>query len=86
MNGENKDINSIRELKYAGVDMTFWDFTFCEDDEIFIYKTFVALCNYAEEHIPCGKCPLYGKLCCCNTTAAINFWNKVSEKLKDYKL
>lgn len=72
---------------YAGVDMTNWDFSFNEDDPKLIYKTFVALCNYAEEFIPCEKCPLYGKLCCAGSGEnGKKFWDKIYKELENVDL
>lgn len=76
-----------RRLYYAGVDMTDWNFTYDENDEKFIWKAFVALCNYAEEFIPCGKCPLYGKVCYKgNGDSGKKFWDKVYKELENAKL
>lgn len=74
------------KMIYAGVDMTNWDFHFDENDEKFIYKAFVALCNYAEEFIPCGDCPLYGKICFSKNDAGKKFWDKVRRKLDGVEL
>lgn len=73
-------------MHYAGVDMTDWDFTFNEDDPKFIYKAFVALCNFAEEFIPCGKCPLYELCYSKNGKDGKKFWDKVHRELADVKL
>lgn len=72
-----------RKLIYAGVDMTNWNFDFNKDDDTFIYKAFIAMCNYAEVFIPCGKCPLYGVLCCTDKKQAEEFWNLVYSKLEN---
>ncbi|WP_097006704.1 hypothetical protein [Lacrimispora amygdalina] len=64
----------------AGINMTNWDFSDYKDP-IFIYKAFVAVCNYAEEHIPCGNCPLY-KICFSDNNAEKEFWEKVYNKLE----
>lgn len=74
------------KMIYAGVDMTDWDFHFDENDEKFIYKAFVALCNYAEEFIPCGDCPLYGKICFSKNDAGKKFWDKVRRELYGVEL
>lgn len=75
----------MEKMIYAGVDMSDWDFSFKEDDDKFIYKAFIALCNYAEEFIPCGKCPLY-TLCYSKKENAEKFWNKVYKELEDVEL
>lgn len=67
----------------AGIDMTNWHFDE-EPNELLIYKAFIAVCNYAEEHIPCGNCPLYQKLCFGNRETASIFRNKVYEKLEEH--
>lgn len=74
------------KMIYAGVDMTNWDFSFDENDEKFIYKAFVALCNYAEEFIPCGDCPLYRKVCFSNGENGHKFWDKVRRELEGVEL
>ena len=73
-------------VAYAGVDMTDWDFTFNEDDPKFIYKAFVAVCNFAEEFIPCGKCPMYELCYSKNGKDGKKFWDKVHKELADVKL
>ena len=65
-------------MYYAGVDMTDWNFSFNKDDKKFIYKAFIAVCNFAEEFLPCEKCPLY-KLCYSKNGKA--FWDKVHREL-----
>ena len=73
-------------VAYAGVNMTNWDFTFNEDDPKFIYKAFVAVCNFAEEFIPCGKCPMYELCYSKNGKDGKKFWDKVHKELADVKL
>lgn len=81
------DEENKRELNYAGVDMSNWNFSFDENDDKLIYKAFVALCNYAEEFILCGKCPLYGKLCgpSCGEDGT-RFWEKIHKELENVEL
>lgn len=76
-----------RKLVYSGIDMTNWNFSFDENDTKLIYKAFIALCNYAEEFIPCGKCPLFGKLCYEKSGEnGEKFWDKVREELEGVDL
>lgn len=63
--------------------MTDWDFSFDENDPKFIYKAFIALCNYAEEFIPCGQCPLYQL---CFSEKGTKFWEKIHQELENVML
>ena len=88
--------NSIKEAKkfhaqqrdeekyYAGVCMKNWDLSYNEDDPKFIYKAFVAVCNFAEELSGCAGCPL--KNFCIGSYDGSKFWNKVHRELSDIKL
>jgi len=71
-------------MYYAGVDMTDWDFSFKEDDPKFIYKAFMAVCNFAEEFSGCVGCPLRDKLCF--SKHGHMFWGKVHRELTDVNL
>lgn len=66
-------------MYYAGVDMTDWDFSYKEDDHKFIYKAFIAVCNFAEEFSGCDYCPLRNKLCFSKNGNA--FWDKVHREV-----
>lgn len=66
------------KLYYAGVDMTDWDFPNI-DDPSFIYKAFVAACNFAEELSGCAGCPLRDKVCFSKNGE--KFWDGVHKKL-----
>ena len=71
-------------IYYAGVDMTDWDLSYKEDDPKFIYKAFIAVCNFAEEFTGCAGCPLM-KLCM-NSSDGGKFWVKVHKELEGIKL
>ena len=64
---------------YAGDDMTDWDFSYKEDDPKFIYKAFIAVCNFAEEFSGCACCPLRNKLCFSKNGNA--FWDRVHREV-----
>ena len=66
---------------YAGVDMTDQNFSFNEDDQKFIYKAFIAVCNFAEEFLPCGECPLYELCYSKNGKDGAKFWDNVHKEL-----
>ena len=66
-------------MYYAGVDMTDWDFSYNEDDPKFIYKAFMAVCNFAEEFSGCAECPLRDKLCFSKNGNML--WDKVHREL-----
>lgn len=66
-------------MYYAGVDMTDWDFSYKEDDHKFIYKAFLAVCNFAEEFSGCVGCPL--KTLCIGSNDGNKFWDKVHREL-----
>ena len=34
-----------------------------KSDVINLYDAFIALCDYVEENIYCGNCPLWNKMC-----------------------
>ena len=68
------------KMVYAGVDMSNWDLDFKDDDENFIYKAFVVVCNYAEDKNSCNNCPL-SRLCFSENGE--KFWNKINERLND---
>jgi hypothetical protein len=76
-------------MYYAGVDMTDWDFSYKKDDPKFIYKAFIALCNFAEELSGCAGCPL-NQLCFSSARLGSNdgveFWDKVHNELSEVKL
>ena len=80
---DKNNANDNERMYYAGVDMTDWDFSFKEDDHKFIYKAFIAVCNFAEEFIPCGKCPLYELCYSKNGKNGEKFWDKVHKELAD---
>ena len=68
-------------MYYSGVDMTSWNFLYKEDDPKFIYKAFIAVCNFVEEFSSCAGCPLREKLCFSKNGNM--FWDKVHEELAD---
>lgn len=68
---------------YAGVDMTDWDFSYNEDDPKFIYKAFIAICNYVEELTDCAECPLKNL---CMDYNGLSFWRNVFKELKEVNL
>lgn len=72
---------------YAGMDMTNWDLSYNEDDPKFIYKAFIALCNYAEEFDCCNtRCPLYELCFSKNGEDGQKFWNIVYHQLDEISL
>ena len=76
------DVNK-NHMCYAGIDMSNWDFTFNEDDNLFIYKAFIALCNYLEDRAACEACPLRDL---CFSTDGKKFWNMIYSKLNERNL
>ena len=68
-------------MYYAGVDMTDWDLSYKNNDPKFIYKAFMAVCNFAEEFSGCAGCPLRDKLCFSKNGNM--FWDKVHGELKE---
>lgn len=68
-----------KRMYYAGVDMTDWDLTFDTNDTKFIYKAFIAVCNFAEEISGCAGCPL--NRLCMGSNDGDKFWHKVHSEL-----
>jgi hypothetical protein len=77
--------SSNSTLYYAGVDMTDWDYTYKEDDQKFIYKAFIALCNFAEDISGCSGCPL-NSLCYGEKQNGNAFWNNLYATMADVNL
>lgn len=65
-------MHEVGNMYYAGVDMTNWDFSYKEDDPKFIYKAFIAVCNFAEEFSGCACCPLVSL--CFSSDDGKRFW------------
>lgn len=71
-------------MYYAGVDMTDWDLSYKEDDKKFIYKAFIAVCNFAEEFTGCAGCPL--NRLCMGSNYGGKFWDMVHGELADVQM
>ena len=85
---DKNNANENERMYYAGVDMTDWDFSYKKDDPQFIYKAFIALCNFAEELSGCAGCPL-NQLCFSSRLGSndgVKFWDKVHKELSEVKL
>ena len=81
---DKNDVSADKRMYYAGVDMTNWDLSFNEDDPKFIYKAFIAVCNFAEEFTGCAGCPL--NRLCMGSSDGNKFWDKVHSELADVEL
>ena len=71
------------KMYYSGVDMTNWNFDFQEQDKDFIYKAFIAVCNFAEEISGCAGCPL---MPLCHSHDGLKgevFWDYVHKNLAE---
>lgn len=77
-------VEEKEKMYYAGVDMTDWDLSYKEDNPKFIYKAFIAICNFAEEFSGCAGCPLRDKLCFSKN--GNKFWDMVHEELADVEM
>lgn len=81
---DKNDVSADKRMYYTGVDMTNWDLSFNEDDPKFIYKAFIAVCNFAEEFTGCAGCPL--NRLCMGSSDGSKFWDKVHSELADVEL
>lgn len=70
-------------MRYAGVDMTDWDYSYKDDDGTFIYKAFLSVCNYTEEYCGCAGCPLKPL---CFSKDGSRFWKSVLSKITEMKM
>lgn len=72
-------MSKSKEMNYAGVDMSKWDFSNIDEPD-FIKKAFLAVCNFAEELSGCAGCPLRDQVCFSKNGE--RFWDNVHNRNK----
>lgn len=53
------------------------------DDVRQLYDAFISLCDYIEENVYCGNCPLYETLCGNKDKTNVDLFSKALKNIRD---
>ena len=56
---------------------------FCANDVKRLYSAFTALCDFVEEEINCGNCPLWESMCGAEDKTEVSEFSEALKRIRD---